>query len=215
MNKKFFNGKNIFWYLSRKILGIVYETDANTQVMWYNKHTHSHFSASQNANGAMFKIIDRTNRVIQHAACLQNVHILKYQTSCPTAKSARTTMVNALNKNFLRLPEGKFGNSTKISIQLWHPAHQDKNSLEAEPVWALGALCSLQSKTKLAVEKRWETHYIIYYTRELDRGLYSERDRHGKRASWISRESDSAGVERYDKIAKCRIDNKRAWKYVS
>jgi hypothetical protein len=67
-------------------------------------------------------------------------------------------MVNAPKKNLSPLPAGKYGNLTKHSTRRCRQANQGKSGLEAKRVRALGALHSLQSKKKLAAEKRRETH---------------------------------------------------------
>jgi len=63
-------------------------------------------------------------------------------------------------KNFSPLPVGRYGKSTKQSTQRRHQANEDKSGLEAARVQALGALCSLGYKKKIAAEKRWETHFL-------------------------------------------------------
>jgi hypothetical protein len=73
----------------------------------------------QTSGFALCKMKQRTNLVIKDAACLHIVHILQHPTSRPT-KSTQTTMVNALKKNFSPLPAGKYGKSTKRSIQRHH-----------------------------------------------------------------------------------------------
>jgi len=47
-----------------------------------------------------------------------------------------------------------------------HQANEGKSGLVAERVRALGALRSLRSKKKLAVEKRQETHFLSNEERE-------------------------------------------------
>jgi len=69
-------------------------------------------------------------------------------------------MVNALKKNFLPLPAGRYGKSKVRSTQRCHQPNEGKSGLEAERIRALGALRSLRSKKKLAVEKRRETHFL-------------------------------------------------------
>jgi len=108
----------------------------------------------------------RTNFDIEDAACLHIVLYLQHPTSRPTTQSTQTTMVNALKKNFSPLPAGRNGKSTKRSTQRRHQANEGKNVFEAERVRALGALRSLISKKRLAVEKRQETHFISYEEKE-------------------------------------------------
>jgi len=69
-------------------------------------------------------------------------------------------MVNTLKKNLLPLAADRYGKSTKWSTQQCHQANEGKSSLEAERVRALGALCSLRSKKKLAAEKRQEKLFL-------------------------------------------------------
>jgi len=69
-------------------------------------------------------------------------------------------MVNAPKKTHSPLPAGRYGKSTKRSTWRRHPASERKSSLHAELVQALGALRSLRSKTKFAVGKRRETHFL-------------------------------------------------------
>jgi len=109
---------------------------------------------------ALFKMSKHTNLDIKDTACLHIVHNLQHPTSRPTTNSTQTTMVNAPKKNFLPLPAGRYGKSTKRSTQRHHHANEGKSSLEAERVRALGALRSLRSKMKLAAEKRRETHFL-------------------------------------------------------
>jgi len=101
-----------------------------------------------------------TNYDIKDAASLHIVHNLQHPTSRPTTKSTQTTMVNAPKKNFLSLPAGRYGKSTKRSTQRRHQANEGPSGLEAERVRALGALRRVRSKKKLAVEKRRETHFL-------------------------------------------------------
>jgi len=67
-------------------------------------------------------------------------------------------MGNALEMNLCPLPAAKYCKSTKQFTRQPHQANKGNSGLEAEQVRALGALCSIQSKKKLSVEKRWETH---------------------------------------------------------
>jgi len=106
------------------------------------------------------KMSKRTNLDIKDAACLHIVHNLQHPTSRPTTKSTQTTMVNAPKMNISPLLADRYGKSTMRSTQRCHHANDGKSGLEAERVRALGALCSLGSKKKLAAEKRWETHFL-------------------------------------------------------
>jgi len=51
-----------------------------------------------------------------------------------------------------------------------------RSGLQAERVGALGALCRLQSKKKLSVEKRWEPHYLSKQAKEKWIKDYVERE---------------------------------------
>jgi hypothetical protein len=85
-------------------------------------------------------------------------------------------MVNAPKKNLSPLPAGKYGKSTKHSTRRRHQANKGKSGLEAERVRVLGALRSLRSKKKLAVEKRRETHFLSNEEREKWIEDYVERE---------------------------------------
>jgi hypothetical protein len=69
-------------------------------------------------------------------------------------------MVYALKNNFSPLPAGKYGKLTKRSTQRRHHPTEGKSGLEAESIRALGALCNLRYKKKLAAEKGRETHFL-------------------------------------------------------
>jgi len=69
-------------------------------------------------------------------------------------------MVNAPKKNFSRLPRGKYAKSTKCCTWQCHQANEGKRGFEVESVRAVGALCSLWSKKKLAAEKWSDTHFL-------------------------------------------------------
>jgi len=75
-------------------------------------------------------------------------------------------MVNALKKNIWPLLAGKYGKSTKRSTRRHRQVDPSKSGLEAEQIWALGALHSLGSKTKLAAGKQRETHFLINEAKE-------------------------------------------------
>jgi len=62
--------------------------------------------------------------------------------------------------NLAPLPAGKYGKSIKRPTRRCHHANQGQSGLEAELVWALGALHSLRSIKKLAAGKRRETHIL-------------------------------------------------------
>jgi hypothetical protein len=63
-------------------------------------------------------------------------------------------MVNAPEKNFSPLAEGKYGKSTKQSTRRRHQVNEGKCGLVPERVRALGGLRSLRYKKKLVAEKR-------------------------------------------------------------
>jgi len=128
--------------------------------MLYSQRHYSWFIDSQEEDFALFKMSKRTNLDIKDAACLHIVHNLQHPISRLTTQSMQTTMVNAPKKNFLPLPAGRDGKSTKRSTQRCHQANEGKTGFEAERVRALGALRSSRSKTKLAAEKWQETHFL-------------------------------------------------------
>jgi hypothetical protein len=101
-----------------------------------------------------------TNLDIKDAARLDIVLTLQHPTSRPTTKSKQTTMVNPPKMHCSPLPAGKHGKSTKRSTQLHDNAKEGKSGFQAERVRALGALCSLRSKKKLAAEKQCEMHFL-------------------------------------------------------
>jgi len=69
-------------------------------------------------------------------------------------------MLNPPKTYYSPLPAHKYGKLTKRSTQQRHQGNESKGGLEAEWVWALGALRSVQSRKKLAAEKRRETHFL-------------------------------------------------------
>jgi hypothetical protein len=66
----------------------------------------------QKGDYTLFKMRKRTNRDIKYAGFLNIVHILQHQTSCPTAKSAQTTIVSTAKWNFLLLVTATDAKST-------------------------------------------------------------------------------------------------------
>jgi len=114
---------------------------------------------SQNAEFAMFRLINHAICDISDAACFRIIHIMYHPTSSDTTKSTQTTQVNAPKKDFSPLLAGKCGNSIKNST--WRHPHADegKSCLDAEIVRALGALHSLRSRKRPAAEKIQETHF--------------------------------------------------------
>jgi len=69
-------------------------------------------------------------------------------------------MVNALKKNLSPLLVGRSSKLTKTFTGRHHQANEGNSGLEAESVWALGVLGSLQSKNKLSAEKSREMHFL-------------------------------------------------------
>jgi len=84
-------------------------------------------------------------------------------------------MVNTSKKNFSQLPANKYDKSTKHSTRQRHQANKDKSGLQAERVWALGALRSWRSKKKLTVAKWQEMHFLGNEEREKSIEDYVER----------------------------------------
>jgi len=123
----------------------------------------------------------RTNLDIKDEACLHIVHILQHPTSRPATKSKQSAIVNAPKKTFSLLPAGKYGKSTKRSTQRSHQGNEGKSGLEAERVRALGSLCSMRSKNKLAVEKRRETHFLSNHDKAKWIEDYVDRETAGAR----------------------------------
>jgi len=121
----------------------------------------------------------RTNFDIKDAACLHIVHNLLHPTSRLTTQSTQTTMVNAPKMNFLPLPAGRNRKSTKRSTQRRHQANEGNSGFEAERVRGLGALRSLISEKRLAVEKRRETHFLSNEEKEKWIADFVERETAG------------------------------------
>jgi hypothetical protein len=159
-NRKFFDGKVVWWCLSQHIVRILHETYANHHVITYDYCQYSNWNQHQNADFALFELIKRMNLDITDSACLHVLHILQYPTSCQTTWSTHYTMVNAPKQNFSLLPAHNYGKLTKKSTCWCHQVHIGKSGLVAGRVWALGALLSLGSKKKLAVEKRQEMYCL-------------------------------------------------------
>jgi len=90
-------------------------------------------------------------------------------------------MVNAPKKNFSPLPAGRYGKSKERSTQRRHQANDGKSGFVAERIRALGALRSLKSRKKLAVEKRRETHFSSNEETEKWIEDYVERETAGAR----------------------------------
>jgi len=69
-------------------------------------------------------------------------------------------MVNPPEKNVSPIPAGKYGKLTKRSTHQRHHVNEGKSGLEPERVCALGALCSVQTKSYLAAEKQQERYSL-------------------------------------------------------
>jgi hypothetical protein len=151
---------------------------------------------------ALFKMSKRTNLDIKDAACLHIVHILQHPTSCPT-KATQITMVNAPRKIFSRLLEGRYGKSTKRSIQRRHHLKEGKSGLEEERIRALGALRSLRSKMKLAAEKLRETHCVSNEEKEQWIQDYVDRETAGARKR--VEDAEAAVQQEQDDMAHAEI----------
>jgi hypothetical protein len=115
---------------------------------------------SQERDFTLFKLSKRTNLHIKDPACLDIVHILQHPTYHPKTNSTQTIIVNALKKNILPLPAGRYSKSTKRSTQRPQQANECNCGLEAERFRSLGASRCLRSRKKLAAEKQGETHFI-------------------------------------------------------
>jgi len=131
----------------------------------------------------------RTNLDIKDAACLHIVHNLQHPTSRLTTKCTQTTLVNALKKDFSPIPAGRYGKSRNRSTLRPHQVNEGKSCLEAERVRTLGALRSLRSKKKLAVEKRKETHFLSNEEKEKWIEDYVKRETAGARKRVIDAEA--------------------------
>jgi len=176
-NSTFFVGNNVCWWLSQEIPGIIPDTDAKHQVMMYGKHCYSHCCDGQNADFALLKLNKSSNLNINDAAWLYVVHILQRPSSRPSTKSTQNPMVNVPKKNLSPLPAGKYSKSTKHSTRRHYQANQGKSGLEAEWVWALGALRRLRSKKKkLAAGNRRETQFLSKEEKEKWIEDYVERE---------------------------------------
>jgi hypothetical protein len=134
--------------------------------MLYGWRHYSGFIDSQESGFALFQMSKHTNLDIKDVAYLHVVQNLQHPTSHLTTNSTKTTMVNALKKNVLPLPAGRYGKSKLQSTQRRHQANERKSGLVAERIRALGALRSFKSKKKLAAEKRREKHISINEEKE-------------------------------------------------
>jgi hypothetical protein len=85
-------------------------------------------------------------------------------------------MVNAPKKSISPLTADKYGKSTNRPTRRRHQANEGKWGLEAEQVWALGALRSSRSKIKLTAERRQETNFLNSKEKEKWIEDYVERE---------------------------------------
>jgi hypothetical protein len=85
-------------------------------------------------------------------------------------------MVNSPKKDFSPLSAGRYGKLTIRSTRRRHQLNEGKSYFEADLIQALGALCSLRSKTQLAAERRQDTN--LFKNKEKDKRLrdYVERE---------------------------------------
>jgi hypothetical protein len=90
-------------------------------------------------------------------------------------------MVNAPKKNISPLPAGRYGRSTKRSIQRRQQAIEGKSGLEEDRIRAVGALRSLKSTKRLAAEKQREMHLLSNEQKEKWIKDYVERETAGAR----------------------------------
>ena len=113
-------------------------------------------------------------------------------------------MVNAPKRNLLPLCAGKYGKSTKHSTRRCHRANEGMSSLEAELVWAGGALRSLRSTKKLAAGKRRETH--VSSNREKEKWIkdYVDRETTVTRL-WV--EDAGTAIKQKQDISKKKFDS--------
>jgi len=145
----------------------------------------------------------RTNFDIKDAACLHIVYNLQHQKSRLTTQSTQTTMVNAPKKNFSPLLAARNGKSTKRSTQRRHQANEGKSGFEAERVRALGALCSLRSRKRLAAEKRRETHFLSNEEKEKWIEDFVERETAGAR-KWVE-DAEAADQQEQDDMMHAEL----------
>jgi len=118
-------------------------------------------------------------------------------------------MVNTPNKNFLPLPVGRYGKSTKRSTQWHHHSNEGKSGLQAEKVRALGGLGSLRSKKKLLTEKRQDTHCSSNEEKEKWFEDYVERETTG--AKRRVEEAEGAVQQQQDDIMHADIATLTSW----
>jgi hypothetical protein len=112
-------------------------------------------------------------------------------------------MVNAPKQNFSPPPAGRYSESTKRSTQLRHHANEGQSGLEAERVQAIGGLCSLKSKKKLAAEKQRETHFLSNEAKEKWIEDYVEREITGARKR--VEEAEAAVQQEQDDMTQAEI----------
>jgi len=112
-------------------------------------------------------------------------------------------MVNAPKKNFSPIPAGRNGISTKRSTQRRQQANEGKSGFEAERVCALGALRSLRSKKRLAVEKQWETHFLSNEAKQKWIEDFVERETAGAR-KWLE-DTEAAVQQEQDNMTHAEL----------
>jgi len=175
----------------------------------YDWHDYSQWHDGQTSDFALFQTMKPTNLDIKDAACLYVVHILQHPTCCPTTRSTQDTMVNAPNIMLSPIPAGQYGKSTKKSTWRRYQENKGKSGLEAEKVWASGALRRLPSKKNLSPEKWREMHFPSNEKKEkwiqdyVDRETAVERKRVEDAETAIMQEQeDMRNVEMAQSTAK-------------
>ena len=83
VNRRFFDRKDGWWWLSQEITMIIDGTDVKNWVILYLYYDYSPFSDGQNTEFSLFKVIKHTNLDMKDATCLDMVHILQHPTSLP------------------------------------------------------------------------------------------------------------------------------------
>jgi hypothetical protein len=160
IQRTFIDRKDIWWFLSEEIPGILHEWDANHQVMLNVKHCYTQCSEIQNIDFVSFKLIGHSNLDKNNPSWLHVVYILQHPTPCPTTKSTQDTKVGIPKKNILPLPVGIYATSTLLSRCQCHQVNDGKGCSVAGRIPALTGWHSLWSKTKLLDEKIHEIHFL-------------------------------------------------------
>jgi len=157
---KFFDGRDIWWWLDQDIPGILHELDAQNQVILYPLTDYSQYSYCQNALFAMLKLIKYTNLDTKDAVCLHIVHILQHRSSHPPTMSTHNMRVYATWRNIPPQLAGIYGNSAKWLTLRHDQATEGNSSLKTETVPQLGGLRGLQSKITWAAEETRAMHIV-------------------------------------------------------